>query len=75
MGIDKRNSGRKKIRISERFLLLSAFFMGAMGIWAGMYAFRHKTQKWSFLLAVPLLLILNMLVLYYFLEPDLSIFS
>ena len=58
-GIDKQKAKRKSRRISEKTLLLSATFMGALGALAGMYTFRHKTRHMSFKIGVPALLIVN----------------
>lgn len=51
----KRNSER----ISEGMLFFLAAAFGSMGVYAGMFAFRHKTQKWYFILGIPLLVIQN----------------
>jgi uncharacterized membrane protein YsdA (DUF1294 family) len=48
-GLDKRRARRGARRISESTLLLSALVSGTLGAWAGVYAFRHKTRKPSFL--------------------------
>lgn len=60
MGMDKRKAVKEKQRISEKTLLLSAFFMGAVGSGAGMLAFHHKTKKWKFRILVPLALAVNL---------------
>jgi len=49
-GIDKRRARRGEWRISERTLLLSGLISGTIGAWAGVYTFRHKSSKPSFLL-------------------------
>ena len=59
MGIDKRKAVKNRRRISEKTLLLSAFFMGAVGVGAGMLVFHHKTLKWKFRILVPLALAVN----------------
>ena len=63
MGMDKRKAVREKQRISEKTLLLSAFFMGAVGSGAGMLVFHHKTKKWKFRILVPLALAVNLAVI------------
>lgn len=63
MGMDKRKAVKEKQRISEKTLLLSAFFMGAVGSGAGMLVFHHKTKKWKFRILVPLALAVNLAVI------------
>jgi len=58
-GIDKWRSTRSQWRVSERTLILSAFFMGASGAMLGMYFFRHKTRQMKFILLLPLALLVN----------------
>jgi len=36
-----------------------AAVFGSVGVYAGMFAFRHKTRKWHFLIGIPLLMIEN----------------
>lgn len=66
MGIDKFKAKRGSRRIPEKNLLLVALMGGAVGVFVGMQLFRHKTQHKSFVLGVPLLIVLN-LVYYYLL--------
>ena len=47
-------------RISEGMLFFMAAAFGSVGVYAGMFACRHKTRKWYFLLGIPLLFIENM---------------
>lgn len=63
MGMDKRKAVKEKQRISEKTLLLSAFFMGAVGSGAGLLVFHHKTKKWKFRILVPLALAVNLAVI------------
>lgn len=51
-------------RISEGLLFFLAAFFGSLGVYAGMFAFRHKTKKWYFLFGIPLLFIENLATLY-----------
>ncbi len=64
MGIDKYKAKHDKPRTSEKNLILSALFMGAIGIGLGMMAFRHKTQKIKFKVLVPIALIINAAAVY-----------
>lgn len=58
-GIDKWKAKHGRWRISEKALLLSAFFFGGIGAFLGMRIFRHKTQHWYFAVLVPLFMILQ----------------
>ena len=62
-GADKRRAVRKQWRIPERTLLLFSLFFGAAGAFIGMYVFHHKTRKWKFRIAVPLLMVVQILLL------------
>jgi uncharacterized membrane protein YsdA (DUF1294 family) len=57
-GVDKLKSKRKKLRIPESQLLLTALF-APFGAYAGMLLFRHKIRKIKFLL-VPVFLVIQL---------------
>ena len=57
-GLDKLKASANKWRISEKTLLILAFF-GPFGGYAGMLICRHKTQKKPFVWAVPLFIVLH----------------
>lgn len=63
MGLDKFKARKGLWRISEATLLLLALFMGAVGVWVGMYVFRHKTQHKLFRFALPIMVIINIVLL------------
>jgi len=65
MFLDKYKAEHQSWRISERFFMISAFFMGGVGVFLGMYCFRHKTKHWKFKLLVPIAIVLNLTVLYF----------
>lgn len=56
MGEDKRRAKNHLWRISEKNLFLCALLGGSLGVWAGMYVFRHKTKHWYFVAGMPLIL-------------------
>ena len=64
--IDKKKADKQKMRISEKTLFLTAILGGALGAWIGMYAFRHKTKHWYFVVLIPLILLLWVAVFYFF---------
>lgn len=67
MLLDKNKSKGKGVeRISEGMLFFLATIFGSVGVLAGMFAFRHKTQKWYFLIGIPMLILQNVALLYLF---------
>jgi len=65
MFLDKRKSKKASAeRISEGMLFFIATAFGSVGVYAGMFVFHHKTQKWYFLVGIPLLILQNSALLY-----------
>lgn len=58
MAADKKRARRRRRRVRERMLILLAAAGGALGVWAGMPVFRHKTRHVRFRILAPLLSIL-----------------
>ncbi len=50
LGLDKRFAKTEHRRVPEKRLFLLAALLGAPGGLLGMYAFRHKTRHWYFIL-------------------------
>lgn len=59
MGVDKQKAKKGQWRIPERTLWTLALIGGALGGWIGMRVFRHKTKHRSFIIGMPLLIIVN----------------
>lgn len=51
-------------RVSEGLLFFLAAAFGSLGVYLGMFVFRHKTHKWYFLVGIPLLIIQNWATVY-----------
>lgn len=66
MFIDKRKAKKGKWRTQEKTLFGICILGGGIGTIAGMYTFRHKTQKLTFTLGMPAILILEILIVLYF---------
>jgi uncharacterized membrane protein YsdA (DUF1294 family) len=66
MGIDKRRAQKGGLRVPEKQLFLTAFLGGSLGSWLGMQHFRHKTQHWNFKIGIPVILLLQFGVLFYY---------
>jgi uncharacterized membrane protein YsdA (DUF1294 family) len=65
MFLDKIKSKKNNAeRISEGMLFFLATVFGSVGVYMGMFVFRHKTQKWYFLVGIPMLIIQNSAFLY-----------
>ena len=63
--IDKKRAMRNyNPRISEKTLLLSSFFFGALGGLVAIYSLRHKTKHWYFPLVNILSLAFHIALLY-----------
>ena len=59
MLVDKIKAKKKKWRIRESTLILSAVLGGSPGALAGMYLFRHKTRHLQFTIGIPVILALQ----------------
>ena len=66
MYIDKRRAKKGKWRIPEKTLFIITALGGGIGTIAGMYVFRHKTQKIAFVIGLPLITILEIIAIIYF---------
>ncbi len=65
-GIDKWKARRGKWRIPEETLIWLAVVGGSMGALLGMYLFRHKTKHKKFTVGVPVILLVQFALYYYF---------
>ena len=61
MYIDKRKAKKGSWRISEKTLFIITALGGGIGTIAGMYTFRHKTQKVAFVIGFPLITIIEII--------------
>lgn len=67
MWLDKRKAIKGAWRIPEKTLFIITALGGGIGTIAGMYTFRHKTQKIAFIIGFPLITILEIVTIIYFL--------
>lgn len=65
MKYDKVKAINNQYRVNEKTLFLIALILGGIGIYIGMYLFRHKTKHVKFTVGIPLIIILNILTIYY----------
>ena len=74
MYIDKRKAQHKNYRISEKSLFIVALALGSIGIYIGMYKFRHKTKHLSFTIGIPICFLINLFCVYYIFANDVLIY-
>jgi uncharacterized membrane protein YsdA (DUF1294 family) len=74
-GYDKFLATQYKRRISENSLLLVSFFGGTIGAIFGMLIFSHKISKTSFLLKFGLIVLIQIVLIYFFQKYYLEIIA
>ena len=62
MGLDKKKAMKNEWRIPEKTLFLVSIIGGSIGTLVGMYAFRHKTKHWYFVVGMPAILIAHVVI-------------
>ncbi len=65
MCVDKQLAIHHKNRVPERVLFLIAIIGGSFGSILGMYAFRHKTKHVFFVIGMPVILIIQLVLVYF----------
>ena len=66
-GIDKWKAKKSKWRIRETALLGLAVLGGSIGAWLGMKVWHHKTQHKKFKYGIPVIIIIQLALIGYFL--------
>lgn len=64
--LDKRKARKGSWRIPEKTLFIVTALGGGIGTIAGMYTFRHKTQKLNFVIGFPFITILEIIGIIWF---------
>jgi|LakMenEpi03Aug12_release.lakeMendotaPanAssembly.Ray.scaffolds.fasta_scaffold13794_11 uncharacterized membrane protein YsdA (DUF1294 family) len=80
MCYDKWRAKNNEWRVSEKVLLLHAFFLGSIGILLGIYSpLKHKRNDWKFSIGVPIIILLQIasviLFIKYTLQAVINLFS
>lgn len=65
MKLDKSYAIKNKYRISEKTFFVIAIMLGSIGVYIGMYTFRHKTKHLKFTMLIPVCIILNVISIVY----------
>lgn len=71
MKLDKYYAIKNRYRISEKTFFIISAILGSIGVYVGMYTFRHKTKHLNFTVMVPVLFILNFITTYVIFKYDL----
>ena len=66
MGWDKLSAIKGKWRISEKVLLSISLLGGSIGTLFGMLIFHHKTKKPLFQIIIPLSILINGIIIYFY---------
>ncbi|WP_078379457.1 DUF1294 domain-containing protein [Sutcliffiella halmapala] len=66
MRVDKKRAINRQWRVAEVYLWGTAIGGGALGAWIGMRTFRHKTKHFTFKYGLPLLTIIQLILIGYF---------
>jgi len=66
MFLDKQKAIHNQWRIPEKTLFLLALIGGSLGTTLGMHICRHKTKHWYFRFGMPLILIIQLVLYFYF---------
>ena len=66
--LDKICAIKKKWRYKEVYLLGMCFVGGAIGGFLAMYLFRHKTKKKVFVIGLPLIIIIHLFIIMWFIK-------
>lgn len=64
-GIDKLKAVKNRWRVPEKILFFLALLGGSLGAIIGMYSFRHKTKKIAFRIGIPVILIVQIIFIYF----------
>ncbi len=69
MAADKDKARKQKSRISERSLFTVSWIGGSLGVYIGIFAFRHKTMHRAFTVGIPFIMAAHcaafLLILYF----------
>ena len=67
-GADKFAAQRQKSRVPEKVLFLLSALGGSVGMYLGMFTFRHKTKHWYFVVGIPAIILVQSALILYFIR-------
>lgn len=69
--LDKIAASARMRRVPEKALYVATFFGGSIGMLVGMFTIRHKSRKTSFQFMVGVLVLLQIMILFWYFDPEL----
>ena len=67
-GADKFAAQRQKSRVPDKVLFLLSALGGSVGMYLGMFTFRHKTKHWYFVVGIPAIILVQAALILYFIR-------
>ena len=67
-GADKFAAQRQKSRVPEKVRFLLSALGGSVGMYLGMFTFRHKTKHWYFVVGIPAIILVQAALILYFIR-------
>lgn len=68
VSLDKYKAKNKLWRIPERTFFLLSILGGSIGVYIGLIFFHHKTRHWYFMTIIPLIILSQIVFLYFLLN-------
>jgi uncharacterized membrane protein YsdA (DUF1294 family) len=65
VSLDKYKAKNRLWRIPERSFFLLSILGGSVGVYLGLFVFKHKTRHWYFMTLIPLILIAQVVFMYF----------
>ena len=67
-GADKFAAQRQKSRVPEKVLFLLSALGGSVGMYLGMFTFRHETKHSYFVVGIPAIILVQAALILYFIR-------
>jgi len=65
VSLDKYKAKNRMWRIPERSFFLLSILGGGVGVYIGLFFFNHKTRHWYFMTIIPLIILAQIISIYY----------
>ena len=67
---DKQKAKKDQYRTREKSFFVVSLLLGGIGTYIGMYKFRHKTRHNLFTIGIPVMIVINLVSIYYILSQN-----